>query len=80
MTIGRDKANMAEEMRLLSLSDYEQRLIVRSLTDFRNDILRNGKPAEDVENLILKVIDAPMAEHPRNRRFHGKRRADHEAR
>lgn len=62
---------MADE-KILSLDDFEQRLMVRGLTDFRNDALRDGKPTEDVDDLILKVIDAPARRE--------KRRADREAR
>lgn len=62
---------MADE-KILSLDDFEQRLMVRGLTDFRNDALRDGKPTEDVDDLILKVIDAPTKRE--------KRRVDREAR
>lgn len=50
---------MAEEKCVVKLDGYEQRLMVKGLTDFRNDALREGKPTEDVDELILKVIDAP---------------------
>ena len=60
------------DKKILSLDDFEQRLMVRGLTDFRNDALRSGKPTEDVDDLILKVIDAPTKRE--------KRRADREAR
>lgn len=63
---------MRDEKRVVALNDYEQRLMVRGLTDFRNDAIRDGKPTEDVENLILKVIDAPTKQE--------KRRSDREAR
>ena len=63
---------MRDEKRVVTLNDYEQRLMVRGLTDFRNDALRDGVPTEDVEDLILKVIDAPMRR--------GKRRSDRGAR
>ena len=63
---------MRDEKRVVTLNDYEQRLMVRGLTDFRNDALRDGVPTEDVEDLILKVIDEPMRR--------GKRRSDREAR
>ncbi len=45
---------MLDEKRVVTLNDYEQRLMVRGLTDFRNDALRDGKPTEDVDDLILK--------------------------
>lgn len=60
------------DKKILSLDDFEQRLVVRGLTDFRNDALRDGKPTEDVDGLILKVIEAPTKRE--------KRRADREAR
>ncbi len=63
---------MRDEKRVVTLNDYEQRLLVQGLTDFRNDAIRDGKPTEDVDDLILKVIDAPMRR--------GKRRSDREAR
>ena len=63
---------MLDEIFFFTLNDYEQRLMVRGLTDFRNDALRDGKPTEDVDDLILKVIDAPTRRE--------KRRSDREAR
>ena len=63
---------MADERRVVMLDDFEQRLMVNGLTDFRNDLLREDKPTEDVDDLILKVIDAPTKKE--------KRRTDREAR
>ena len=50
---------MLDEKRVVTLNDYEQRLMVRGLTDFSNDALRDGKTTEDVDDLILNVIDPP---------------------
>ncbi len=50
---------MAEEKCVITLDSQEQRLMVKGLTGFRNNAIREGKPAEDVDDLILKVIDAP---------------------
>ena len=63
---------MAEEKKVVTLDDFEQRLMVSGLMDFRNDLLRDEKPTEDINDLILKAIDAPTKEE--------KRRADREAR
>lgn len=49
---------MAEDKVLVTLDSFEQRLMVSALTDFRNDLLREEKPTEDVDGLLLKVIDA----------------------
>ena len=44
---------------LLTLNGFEQRLMVNGLVEFKNILQKQGKPPEDVEDLILKVIDAP---------------------
>lgn len=70
---GRDKEEIvADEKRVLLLDDFEQRLVVNGLTDFRNELLREDKPTEAVDDLILKVIDAPLKRE--------KRRVEREAR
>ena len=63
---------MAEEKKVVTLDDFEQRLMVSGLMDFRNDLLRDEKPTEDINDLILKVIDAPTKKE--------KRRAEREER
>ena len=63
---------MAEEKKVVTLDDFEQRLMVSGLMDFRNDLLRDEKPTEDINDLILRAIDAPTKKE--------KRRADREAR
>ena len=50
---------MAEEKVVVTLDNFEQRLMVSVLADFRNDLIRHEKHTEDVYDLILKVIDAP---------------------
>ena len=49
---------MAEDKVVVTLDSFEQRLLVGALTDFRNELLREEKPTEDVDGLLLKVIDA----------------------
>ena len=63
---------MTNDKHLVTLDDFEQRLMVNGLTSFRNDLIREDKPTEDIEALILKVIDAPTRKE--------KRRSDREAR
>lgn len=50
---------VTEERVVVTLDGFEQRLLVNGLNDFRNDLLKEEKPTEDVDDLILKVIDAP---------------------
>jgi hypothetical protein len=63
---------MTEEKKVLTLDEFEQRLMVSGLMDFRNDLLKDDKPTEDINDLILKVIDAPTKKE--------KRRAEREER
>ena len=56
----------------MTLDEFEQRLMVSGLMDFRNDLLKDDKPTEDINDLILKVIDAPTKKE--------KRRAEREER
>ena len=63
---------MAEEKKVLTLDEFEQRLMVSGLMEFRNDLLKDDKPTEDINDLILKVIDAPTKKE--------KRRAEREER
>ena len=49
---------MTEGKVVMTLDSFEQRLLVGALTDFRNELIREERPTEDVDVLLLKVIDA----------------------
>ena len=63
---------MCDEKKVITVDDFDHRLMVNGLTTFRNELIREEKHTEDVEELILKVIDAPTKKE--------KRKADREAR
>ena len=50
---------MRESRRHIYLDDFEHRLLVGCLVTARNEYLREDKATEDVNDLILKIIDAP---------------------
>ena len=50
---------MREIRQHIYLDDFEHRLLVGCLVAARNEYLREDKPTEDVNDLILKIIDAP---------------------
>ena len=50
---------MFERKKVLTFGQDEQEMMVRSLYDMRNSALERDIPTEEVEDLILKVIDAP---------------------
>ena len=47
------------KVKRLTLDRYEHGLMVRALYEEWHRMLAEGKPTEDIEDLILKVIDAP---------------------
>ena len=47
------------KVKQLTLDRYEHVLLVRALYEEWHRITAEGKPTEDMEDLILKVIDAP---------------------
>ena len=51
---------MMARVKQLTLDRYEHGLLVRALYEEWHRMLADGKPTEDMEDLILKVIDAPM--------------------
>ena len=57
---------MREEKRVITVNDFEQNLLVNGINEFRNMLLEQGMPTEDVDKLLIKVIDAPPL---RKRRF-----------
>ena len=52
---------MFEEKRVIVLDSEEQALMINGLNGFRKTLLEQDMPTEDLEDLMLKVIDAPTA-------------------
>ena len=63
---------MSDEKKIITVDDFDHRLMVNGLNNFRNDLIKKDKPTEDVDELILKVIDAPTKKE--------KKKADREGR
>ena len=59
---------MHDKKRVIEVTDYEHRVMVEALADRRNDLIIQNKPTEDVNDLILKVIDAPSKKRRGNNR------------
>ena len=49
---------MKREKRYLYLDDFEYRLAVAAINYFRNQLIQTGKPTEDVDALLLKLLKA----------------------
>ena len=49
---------MRREKHYLYLDDFEYRLAVMGMNHFRNYLIQTGKPTEDVDALLLKLLKA----------------------
>ena len=45
-----------ERKKKLRLTDFQCRLLINALLCFRNQVSAEGKPTEDINDLILQVI------------------------
>lgn len=45
--------------RIIEVDDFEYRIIIKSLSNQRNDYLKKGRSIDDVSKVLLKIIDAP---------------------
>lgn len=50
---------MKEDKRVLELDKYEYGVVFHSLNDKRNDLIKEQRPTDAVDDVLLKVIDAP---------------------
>jgi len=57
---------MRKEKRVITVDDFEHNLMINGINEFRNILLEKDLPIEDVDNLLRKLIDAPLL---RKRRF-----------
>lgn len=48
-----------EEKRIVALDRYEHGVLVNALNEQRNDLLAEKRPTDAVDDVLLKVIDAP---------------------
>lgn len=51
---------MSKDIRLIEVDDFDHRLLVNSIMEFRNKVIQEGVPTEDVDDLLLRIIDAPV--------------------
>lgn len=48
-----------EKKRIVTLDRYEHGILVNALNEQRNDMLAEQRPTDAVDDVLLKVIDAP---------------------
>lgn len=49
---------MRREMRYIYLNSVEHRLAIIGMNSFRNHLIQTGKPTEDVDALLQKLLKA----------------------
>jgi len=50
---------MKDDKRILELDKYEYGVVFNTLNDKRNELLKEQRPTDAVDDVLLKVIDAP---------------------
>lgn len=48
-----------ENKKVIEVDKYERGIIINALNEFRNGLIKEGTSVEAVDELLLKVIDAP---------------------
>lgn len=54
------------EKRVLTVDDFEHNLMLNGINEYRNMLLEQKLPTDGVDDLLLKVLDAPLQ---KRRRF-----------
>ena len=53
------------EKRVLTLDRYEDGVVINALNEMRNDLLEEERPTDILDEVLLKVIDAPTKKEKR---------------
>ena len=53
------------EKRVLTLDRYEHGVVINAINEMRNDLLEEERPTDIVDEVLLKVIDAPTKKEKR---------------
>lgn len=55
---------MRDNIIVLELDKYEINMLINALNEFRNNLLDKGVDTEAINEILLKVIDAPEKKMP----------------
>ena len=56
---------MTEAKRIMTMDDFVHRLLVGCINKARTEYMEEGKPTEDIDDLLIKAIDAPTKKEKR---------------
>jgi hypothetical protein len=48
-----------DEKKVIEVDEYQQRLIINSLNDKRNELVEQERPTDFVDEVLLLTMDAP---------------------
>ena len=48
-----------EEKRIMALDTYQHGVVVNALNEKRNDLIKENKPTDIVDEVLLMALDAP---------------------
>ena len=48
----------SRDKRVVTINEFEQNLLINGMNEFRNQLLQDDRPTEDIDELLLKLIDA----------------------
>lgn len=64
---------MREEKRLVKLSEVEQGIVIRCLNDKRTALLQEKKDTDAVDDILLKIMAAPIVKGKKERGAYAER-------
>ena len=53
-----------EKRRYIILDDYEWKIVINALNDFRNSLIQQGRYTDAVDDIMIKVINAKPKRKP----------------
>ena len=51
---------MKQDKYIIVVDDFDHNLLINGINRFRNDLLEEEKPTEDVDRLLMRIIEAPL--------------------
>lgn len=51
---------MREEKRVIAVDSFQHDLMINGINEFRNILIEQELPIEDVDELLKKILDAPL--------------------
>lgn len=51
---------MREEKRVITVDSFQHDLMINGINKFRNILIEQELPIEDVDELLKKILDAPL--------------------